>query len=303
MSELTTKPVVRKPIHFSSREEFEARPNYQPAMRCAQGELDYIVGKYGFSKDKQLQCGLNGCNHWHQHGFIIATKSGDETHCGQDCGRREFGVVWDELTAELDRQEKAETRRKLVGDVLKDRNELLAEAREMQALLSDACAGVRAVREEISKEVAFASALERALINGGKITAAVKVDKDIGAAKGQRGANANIATIGQIRGGEAALQYHVVGATFERQAIRPLLGLTVESVESMSDKAVSAAAIQIRDLRVELQAAKAFLTSAGQFISIDNLAAFEKLKETLPSRARTSRLERIFTRLRTLLVS
>ena len=70
----------------------------------------------------------------------------------------------------------------------------------------------------------------------------------------------------------------------------------------MSDKAVSGAALQVRDLRVELRAAKAFLASAAQFISIDNFAAFEKLKETLPSRARTSRLERIFTRLRTLLV-
>ena len=41
-------------------------------------EPRYVGALHLVAAGKQLQCGLNGCNHWHQHGFIIATKSGDE---------------------------------------------------------------------------------------------------------------------------------------------------------------------------------------------------------------------------------
>ncbi|NHV25855.1 hypothetical protein [Burkholderia sp. D-99] len=303
MNESSGNQPTRKPIHFSSRDEFEVRPNYVAALRCVHDDLDYIVGKYGFSKDKQLQCGLNGCNHWHQHGFIVATKSGLETHCGQDCGQREFGVVWDELTAEFERQTKAETRRKLIEDMLKDRDELLSHAREMQTRLSGACRQIRVVLDEVAKESAFSSALDRVLMDGGRIMVAVKIDKGIGAAPGQRGANANIATIGVVRGVDAVAKCQTVGSSFEWQVVRPLLSLTADSVEAMSDKEIATSVIKMRDFRTELQAANAFLASAAQFLSIDNLTAFERLKETLPSRARTSRLERIFARLPTLLAS
>jgi len=157
-------------------------------------------------------------------------------------------------------------------------------------------------RREVTVVEAWA-ALRRALADGGHILVALKVNKDIGAAAGQRGANAHITTVGVIRGVDAAAQYQLVGSRFDWQVVRPLRSLTAESVGEMNDKEIVAAATEIRDLRGSLQAANAFLAPAAQFVSIDNLAGFERLKETLPARMRTSRLERIFARLPNLLTS
>src|SRR5690606_32289031 len=37
-----------------------------------------------------FRCGLNNCRQEHWNGIVIATKNGMETHCGLDCGAREF---------------------------------------------------------------------------------------------------------------------------------------------------------------------------------------------------------------------
>jgi hypothetical protein len=301
MSENNAAPVKRAPIHFASRQEFEVRPSYVPALRCASDDLDYIVGKYGFSKANPLKCGLNGCNREHWHGFVIATKSGIETHCGQDCGKREFKVSWDDIHADFQRQEKAEARKKLVDSVLQDRNELLSQAEGIQAKLSFACSKIRQVYDEIRKEPILSRSFESAVTNGGRILAAVKIDKDIGAGRGQRRQNANVTAVGRILGVESAAKYHVVGRLFDWGVVRPLRGINEKAIESMSQTRIEEAASQIRNLRTELILANEFLTSSRQFLSAENMEQMEKLKDTLPARARTARLDRIYARLPALL--
>lgn len=46
-------------IAFKTKNEFQERPNYQANLSCKADELDYIVGKYHFSKEDAFQCGLN----------------------------------------------------------------------------------------------------------------------------------------------------------------------------------------------------------------------------------------------------
>jgi hypothetical protein len=297
MTEDSCRPSRRAPIHFSSREEFEARPNYVAALRCASGDLDHIVGKYGFSSQKKLQCGLNGCNKWHWHGFVIATKSGPETHCGQDCGKREFGVSWDELHADFQRQERVVARTKLVSDLLRDRNELLRVAQDMQGQLLEGCSKVGAVFEELKKEPLLVRQLKSVLTDGGRILAEVKVDADIGAAPGQRGSNANVTTIGRIQGRVAAEKYESIGRRFEFGVIHLLLDLNEESIEALTDEQIAQMAINVQSIRIETTLAAEFIDAARQFLSPKNFIEIEKLKEVLPSRAKTSRLERIFARL------
>lgn len=285
------------PIHFKSREEFESRPNYLPAVRCTSDGLDYIAGKYGFSADKKLQCGLNGCNSWHQHGFVIATKSGTETHCGQDCGRREFHVSWDEIHAEFERQAKADVRKQLVSKLLEDRNELLKRALSMQSEIAGACSKVRAIYDELRKEPLLAKEFENALANDGRILTELEVDARVAQAFGQRGRNANLTTVGRILGRVAPAKYRSIAATFERSVVQPLVDLGEKSVDTMSDERIEQSVRTIEALRLELGVADQFLTSSRQFLSPKNFAEIEKLKLVLPSRARTSRLDRIFGRL------
>lgn len=287
----------RAPIHFKEQGEFEARPNYSSTLLCSSDQLDYIVGKYGFSADKKLQCGLNGCNKWHWHGFVIATKEGAETHCGQDCGKREFKVSWDEIHAVFERQEKAETRRNLVTGLLEERNDLLRLALDRQQQLAEACAKVRAVYDELRKEGLLARQFENALASGGRILAEAQEDKKVAQALGQRGRGANLTTIGRILGRLAPEKYQSIGRTFEWSVVRPLQGLDEKSVESMSDDRIEDISKSINTYRLELSAAEQFLEASRHFLSLENLAEIEKLKLVLPARAKTSRLERIFARL------
>lgn len=297
MTNVTGSKARPAPIHFSSKEEFEVRPSYLPALRCTSDDLDYIVGKYGFSSDKKLRCGLNGCNREHWHGFVIATKSGSETHCGQDCGKREFNVRWDDLHAEFQRQEKALVRKALVSNLLQDRNQLLDQAMALQVDLSAACSRVRAIYDELRKEPDVARQFEAAMQNGGRILAEVKVDSNVGAASGQRGSNANIAAIGRIFGYLAAQKYQSAGRNFDWGVMRPLLGLTESSVDVMSDDKIAEKAKTVQSIRLELALAVEFVSASEQFLSSKNFVEIEKIKQILPSRAKTARLERIFSRL------
>ena len=287
----------RVPIHFSSKEEFESRPGYVPSLRCDRTDLDYIVGKYGFSTDKKLQCGLNGCNAWHQHGFVIATKSGIETHCGQDCGRREFHVAWDDLHAEFQRQEKALARRNLVGTLLQERNQILDDATTLGVELAAACSKIRSIYDELRKEPLLARQFDIALQSDGRVLAAVESDSSIGAAHGQRGKNANIAAVGRIQGILAAQKYHTIGRTLEWGVIRPLREISEQSVDLLSDDRVAEKAKAVQSIRQDLAIVVEFVSASRQFLASSNVIEIMKLKQNLPSRAKTARLERILARL------
>ncbi|WP_155629306.1 hypothetical protein [Burkholderia territorii] len=287
----------RAPIHFASREEFESRPAYVPSLRCDSTDLEYIVGKYGFSTDKKLQCGLNGCNAWHQHGFVIATKSGVETHCGQDCGRREFHVAWDDLHAEFQRQEKALARRSLVATLLQERNQILDDATTLGVELAAACSKIRSIYDELRKEPLLARQFDNALQSDGRILAAVESDSSIGAARGQRGKNANIAVVGRIQGILAAQKYQTIGRILEWGVIRPLREISEQSVDLLSDDRVAEKAKSVQSIRQELSAVVEFVGAARQFLAPSNVIEITKLKRNLPSKARTARLDRILARL------
>lgn len=53
-------------------------------------------------RDK-IHCGLSNCHTQHAKGYIVATKDGRVTNIGKDCGRKYFGVDFDKLSAQFDR--------------------------------------------------------------------------------------------------------------------------------------------------------------------------------------------------------
>ncbi|MCX4159636.1 MULTISPECIES: hypothetical protein [Paraburkholderia] len=288
---------TRTPIHFASKEEFEGRPNYVKALRCESDSLDYIVGKYGFGKDKIVQCGLNGCNQWHRLGFVIATKSGEETNCGKDCGRREFKVSWDDIHAAFERREIEKARRDLADAFLRDRSAILQDALVMQTNLSSACVSIKTIMAEMRKDSALEQAFSRVAANDGRIQIAATVDKDVGFAFGQRGENANIDTIGTIRGIHAAEQYDRVGGLFDWQVVRPLKEMSSADISLLTDEELERSSKTLQTLREGVLGARAFLEASGHFLAQSNLAEIKKLKETIPRRYRTGRLDRVIGRL------
>jgi hypothetical protein len=178
-SELTVASIdTEAPIQFESVEQYQARPNYLSAISCASDHLDRIVGKYVFDEPRKVRCGLNGCNYEHWHGYVIRLKDGRETNIGQDCGKREFKVSFEEVEARYERAVDAAARANAIKTALAERVELLAEAQRLEKLLGQAVSQVDLVMGQLKREPLLLRAFEDAARNGGAVQAAQAVDRD-----------------------------------------------------------------------------------------------------------------------------
>lgn len=93
----TEKQLVRVDDWASIIERAGFTDNLDPK----QHELKAIIGRYAF-KDK-LRCGLAGCHTPHNRGYIVVTQSGLETNIGKDCGKKQFGVDFNDMSRQFER--------------------------------------------------------------------------------------------------------------------------------------------------------------------------------------------------------
>lgn len=99
-------------------EAIVSRPGFNGSLDPGAHTLDSIIGRYTFRD--YVPCGLSNCHTPHGKGYIVVTKDGQETNIGKDCGRNYFGVDFETLSAQFDRdlQEK-EYREKVFSFVFK----------------------------------------------------------------------------------------------------------------------------------------------------------------------------------------
>ncbi|CAN0620491.1 conserved protein of unknown function [Burkholderia multivorans] len=289
------------PIRFKNREEFSSRPNYYAELRCNQDDLDYIVGKYEFSEKEFLRCGLNGCNTKHWHGFVISTKSAKETHCGKDCGEREFGIRWNELEAEFNRQDKIETQRKLVSEFIENRTQLVKEATELGRQVEAACARITTILAELDRDSFIRRAFDNAIATDGRILTEIKSDSEISAATGHKKGRANLQVAGTIKGHLAVQRYDSTRKLIMWWVIKPLQEIDESSILSMTEKKLQEAMSNLKQYHQRITEAREFLAASSQFLSPTNAQEFKKLRDVLPGRAKVNRVNRILTRLSDLL--
>lgn len=88
-------------IDIERWEDIESLPGFTNNLNPEFQKLEAIIGKYHF-RDK-IQCGLSNCHTQHAKGYIVATEDGRVTNIGKDCGRKYFGVDFDKLSAQFDR--------------------------------------------------------------------------------------------------------------------------------------------------------------------------------------------------------
>ena len=88
-------------VRVESWDEIIGRPGFTNNLDPNEHELSKIIGQYAFS-DK-IACGLSNCHTPHARGYLVATKSGQETNIGKDCGKSYFGVDFVDLATQFDR--------------------------------------------------------------------------------------------------------------------------------------------------------------------------------------------------------
>ncbi|MEN9996345.1 MAG: hypothetical protein RL462_1121 [Pseudomonadota bacterium] len=287
----------RSPIQFQNAEEFQSRPNYFSELSCSSTELDYIVGKYGFSREKSLKCGLNGCHTTHWHGFVIALKSGQETHCGQVCGAKAFGVSWDEVEATFQRKEAERDRSVALQKIKDDGVSVLQRCGQLITKCGPLESAVRTVLEELSRETALVRAFENIVKNGGRIMGEVEQSDFMRGAKGS--GKRDLVLLATVDGTSSIGPSKDTVRSLKFQVEIPVKDLMSQSLELLTAKQIEAHLKLLNDVNSTFIRAEAFAKHAERFLIHDNLEKLEMLLPQLPKRSRTDRARAILRRLHT----
>lgn len=91
-------------IEIESWDDIKSEVAFLENLDPSKHELKSVVGFYAF-KEKG-KCGLTTCHQPHMKGFIVETKKGRLTNIGKDCGKTHFGVEFETLSKQLDKDYK-----------------------------------------------------------------------------------------------------------------------------------------------------------------------------------------------------
>lgn len=276
-----------KPIAFETQIDFQNRPNYQASLSCEEAELDYIVGTYHFGKQQRLQCGLNNCNQWHQKGFVIATKPGKETHCGNKCGANAFGIRWEEIKADYKKKEEASNRFASLQRIQDEAKTALNRCIELSQKCEPLATKISKISQEISLEEAFKRALDESIKIGGKIYGKVERSEFMSEGADKTEVKAT------IDGGEAMNASFSIIKTLKYQVERPLNEVLGKDLLSLSDKEIKNELATLKNYTATLLQAETFINQATRFTATSNLKKIGLLIDQLPKHSRTDRVHRI----------
>lgn len=100
--------MTENPQHFNlitNFEEIEARPSFIERIVITKGEavegvLNDLVGYYYFRDE--VKCGISSCGTKHKKGYIASLNDGHEIIIGHNCGKRYFGISFDEKTTQFE---------------------------------------------------------------------------------------------------------------------------------------------------------------------------------------------------------
>ncbi len=118
-------------VRVETWEDIQGRPGFTDNLNPDAHELSGIIGQYAFSE--KIHCGLSTCRTPHSRGYLVVTKAGLETNMGKDCGKNYFGVDFQTMATQFDRDIRdKEARERLWSfsfqlDVLKERIKDLRE--------------------------------------------------------------------------------------------------------------------------------------------------------------------------------
>lgn len=88
-------------VRVENWKEITERPGFSNNLDPNAHELRQIIGQYAFPD--MIPCGLSNCHTLHSRGYLVVTRSGQETNIGKDCGKNYFGVEFVDMAARFDR--------------------------------------------------------------------------------------------------------------------------------------------------------------------------------------------------------
>ncbi|HCR3021394.1 TPA: hypothetical protein ON323_004995 [Serratia marcescens] len=94
------------------------RANFVNKLSNAEHKLSHIFGYYELKEE--IHCALTSCNQPHGKGYLVTTESGLETNIGHRCGKKIFGVDFENHANEFDRFRENEERKLIIKSAKKN---------------------------------------------------------------------------------------------------------------------------------------------------------------------------------------
>ena len=118
-------------VRVESWDDIVGRPGFNGNLNPAEHVLSGIIGQYAFA-DK-IRCGLSDCRTPHSRGYLVVTKSGVETNIGKDCGKNYFGVDFETMATQFDRDMRDKQARERLWDFTFKLDELKQRIKALRA--------------------------------------------------------------------------------------------------------------------------------------------------------------------------
>lgn len=94
---------------FPMWSDVEKRPHYTSKISGSEHKLSRVFGYYEL-KD-EIHCSLSSCNQPHGKGYLVTTETGLEVNIGHRCGKRIFGIDFENHADEFDKFRESEERK------------------------------------------------------------------------------------------------------------------------------------------------------------------------------------------------
>ncbi len=102
-------------VEIKSWEDVVDRPGYTEKVNPDEVTLKQIIGRYHISPKQP--CGISSCGTAHNMGFLVVCEGGIETNIGNKCGKRIFGVDFQNLEKTFTRATNAQRYRENIAKV------------------------------------------------------------------------------------------------------------------------------------------------------------------------------------------
>lgn len=264
-------------ILFKSHEEITGRANFLAQIQVATGDLDRIIGGYDFEREMQLRCGLNNCNQLHQRGYVIATKQGLETVCGNVCGARELGVDFTEMVARFTARVDEQKRRQTIQELQENAEASLAQCNDLKRAVDAVYPALAEIRSELRRDTDINRSVELLIREGGRVRVLQELtaaERELAAGTKQR---ANLQTIATIQGIHALRDYPKAANVVENDLLQTIKGLQKLDAASVKGRTLLEYTAKINGFPASFAFVNQFLEDAAAFLTPQNFGSLQKI--------------------------
>jgi hypothetical protein len=147
-------------VKFNSWEGFTEMAGYIPEIDPKVSGLKEVIGSY--REPEFRTCCISTCHTQHYRGYIVSTDDGHMTNIGVNCGNKHFGIDFEHMRYQLDKDVKSQLYREMVDTA---QSKVAGWQQECEALKPSASALIRQNRQLHDREKGLPDNINHELAN------------------------------------------------------------------------------------------------------------------------------------------